>query len=246
MRTNKYGLSRDIPDPIKRQVRQACGFGCVVCGASIIEYEHVDPEFADATEHDASNITLLCPQCHSKVTRGMWSKRTIKSAMSNPRSKQEGFSNEFFDLGQSHPALAFGGMILRKCSIPIQVRDVPLFQVKAREEFGAPFRLSGHFFNSVGAPSLTIQDNEWKALSSNWDVEVSGKTIIVRDAPGHISLKLKADPPNGLLVEQLDMFVYGYRFIASLETFSFGPLGGGMMSFTNGISDASTIGFQLY
>jgi HNH endonuclease len=78
---NRHGLTRDIPEPVKRAVRQACGFGCVVCGASIIEYEHVDPGFADAREHGPANLTLLCPQCHSKVTTGIWSKEKIKVAM---------------------------------------------------------------------------------------------------------------------------------------------------------------------
>lgn len=242
---NKHGLSRYIPNSIKRQVRQASGFGCVVCGASIVEYEHVDPEFVDAAEHEPQNITLLCPQCHSKVTTRMWSKQKIKSAMSNPRCKQNGFSSEFFDLGQSHPTLAFGGMTLRSCQIPIQVRGVPLFQVKAGEEPGAPFRLSGHFFNSQGAPSLTIRDNEWFALSSNWDVEVSGGTIIVRDAPGHISLKLNADPPNGIIVDRMDMLCNGIRFVASQDVLSFGRSGGSMVSMKNCISDNGVIGLAL-
>lgn len=33
---NKQGISRDIPDPIKRDVRQRCGFGCVICGKCCI------------------------------------------------------------------------------------------------------------------------------------------------------------------------------------------------------------------
>jgi len=164
--------------------------------------------------------------------------------MSNPRCKQTGFSNEFFDLGESHPALTFGGVTLRNCRIPIQVRGIPLFQVKAREEPGGPFRLSGHFFNSKGAPSLTIQDNEWLALSSNWDVEVTGRTIVVRDEPGHISLKLKADPPNGLIVERLDMLLYGYQFIGSPDVLKFGRLGSGM-TFQNCIVDNCGIGLAL-
>lgn len=29
---NKYGLTRDIPEDVKRKVRKRCGFGCVICG----------------------------------------------------------------------------------------------------------------------------------------------------------------------------------------------------------------------
>lgn len=242
---NRHGLSRDIPDPIKRQVRQACGFGCVVCGASIVEYEHVDPEFAEATEHDPSKITLLCPQCHLKVTTGMWSKQKIKSAMSAPRCKEIGFASEAFDLGQTHPAVTFAAVTLRNCEIPVLVRDLPLFQVKNGEDPGAPFRLTAHFFNSNGTPSLLIRDNEWLALSSNWDVEVTGGSIIVRDSPGHVSLKLVADPPCGLIVERMDMLLYGIRFTGGPNVLQVAFPGGGMSTFTSCLVDNCKVGLAL-
>lgn len=242
---NRHGLPRDIPEPIKRAVRQVCGFGCVVCGASIIEYEHVDPEFSDAREHNPANITLLCPQCHSKVTTGMWSKDKIKTAMAAPRCKQIGFASEAFDLGKTHPAIVFGGMTLKNCEIPIQVRELPLFQVKAGEEENAPFQLTAHFFNSAGMPSLFIRDNQWFALATNWDVEITGAAITIRDAPGHISLRLVADPPQGLVVDKLDMLLYGFRFLGAPNLLKVGSPNGGMNTFTSCMADNCKIGLML-
>jgi len=57
---NIHGLSRTIPEGIKRQVRQECGFGCVVCGLAIATYEHIDPPFKTAKDHDPSKIAYLC------------------------------------------------------------------------------------------------------------------------------------------------------------------------------------------
>ena len=57
---NQYDLSREIPADVKRAVRQACGYGCVICGSAIIEYEHVDPTFNEAREHDPT--ARLCCQ----------------------------------------------------------------------------------------------------------------------------------------------------------------------------------------
>lgn len=34
--------SRNIPLPIQREVRQRCGFGCVICGMPLYEYEHME------------------------------------------------------------------------------------------------------------------------------------------------------------------------------------------------------------
>jgi hypothetical protein len=60
-----------------------------------------------------------------------------------------------------------------------------------------------------------IIDNEWIALASNWDVEVSGKTITIRDEFRHISLRLVVDPPKGLIVERLDMYLFSYHLKGS-------------------------------
>ena len=51
---NEHGLPRHIPADVARAVRQECGFGCVICGVALIQYEHFDPEFAEAREHVAS------------------------------------------------------------------------------------------------------------------------------------------------------------------------------------------------
>ncbi|GAA3997406.1 hypothetical protein GCM10022211_03460 [Sphingomonas humi] len=68
---NKHGLSRTIPADVKREVRQSCQFGCVRCRASLYQYDHFDPEYADATEHAADGIALLCPTCHDLKTKGV-------------------------------------------------------------------------------------------------------------------------------------------------------------------------------
>ena len=57
--TNDHGLSRTIPEGVKREVRQRCGFGCVICGLGFYDYEHFAPDFVDATEHNPAGMTLL-------------------------------------------------------------------------------------------------------------------------------------------------------------------------------------------
>ena len=52
---------RNIPAEIKRQVRQRCGFGCIICGLPIYEYEHME-EWAKVKRHRTEEITLLCPR----------------------------------------------------------------------------------------------------------------------------------------------------------------------------------------
>ena len=59
-----------IPSGIQREVRQRCGFGCVICGMPLYEYEHMK-EWAIVREHVADDITLLCDQHHREKTSGL-------------------------------------------------------------------------------------------------------------------------------------------------------------------------------
>jgi hypothetical protein len=170
---NKYGLDRKIPSEVKRQVRQACGFGCVLCGGSIVEYEHWNPAYAESRSHEASGITLLCPTCHAKSTRGYLSKDAIIAAVKDPSCLRSGFTSEVFDMGSDHPVIVFGGVTLRQCPIPVEVKGIPLFNIERPEVANGPFRLSATFHNSGGVPSLRIVENEWHALVGNWDVETT-------------------------------------------------------------------------
>jgi hypothetical protein len=242
---NQHGLSRNIPADVKRSVRQRCGYGCVVCGGAIIEYEHIDPPFAEATSHDPAAIALLCPRCHSKVTRGFMSKDTVQEALAHPAAKARGYANELFDLGHGIPQLVFAGATITNTPIPIEVSGIPLFEVEEPEEEGAPFRFTGNFFNSRGQGSVAIVENEWRAHAANWDVEATGGVITIRDAPDQISLRLRASPPNALVVEQLDMIAGSYRFRGNRDDLFVQTPGGGTMQFTRCIASNCRVGFSF-
>jgi len=56
-----------IPDPVKRTIRQRCGFGCVICGLPIYEYDHIFG-YKNETGHIVEEITLLCDHHHKLKT----------------------------------------------------------------------------------------------------------------------------------------------------------------------------------
>lgn len=53
-----------IPAKIKRLVRQRCGFGCVICGSPIYEYDHI-VNWSETHHHKAEELTLLCSKHHT-------------------------------------------------------------------------------------------------------------------------------------------------------------------------------------
>lgn len=245
MARNIHGLSRAIPPLVKRAIRVHCSFGCVVCGGGIVQYEHVDPTFIDATEHDPNRMTLLCPSCHDKVTRGFWSKEKIKLAMLSPVCRSLGFSREQLDVGLKHPYIHLAGMRLESCEIPVMIDGFAVFQIRPPEQIESPYRLSALFSNHKGHESLRIIDNEWRAFDSNWDVESVGGSITITDAPQHISLKLVMDPPNGLIVEKMDMQYRGWKLFGNKDTLIVTSPGGGDITLTNCLASNCRVGLSL-
>jgi hypothetical protein len=242
---NSFGLSRTIPDPIKRRIRQRCGYGCVLCGNAIVDYEHVDPAFADATAHDETAITLLCPTCHAKVTRNFWSKEKVRQGMLDPYCKRVGFSNEWFDVGKSNPVVIFAGATLRHCRIPVEIKGTPLIMIEPPEDDMSPYRISANFHNSQGQPSLKVVQNEWQSLTSNWDVEAAGGAITIRDSSRHISLCLVAIPGEGIRVDRLDMLLHGWHIQGNADTLTVSAPGFENNEFHIGVIDNCEVGISL-
>jgi hypothetical protein len=142
---NKYGLSRVIPDPIK-----SCGFGCVNCGCAIYQYEHVDPLFSEAQEHNPDYMTLLCGGCHDHVTKKLLSKETIKFKMLNPKCKERGFSFGPFDLGITPPEIIIGTLKCKNVASLIKIYEDDIFTICPPSSPDLPFLINARLCDRYG------------------------------------------------------------------------------------------------
>src|ERR1044071_10283987 len=82
-----------IPEPIKREVRQRCGFGCVICGMPLYNYDHMT-EWSEVHRHDAANLTLLCPNHHHEKTVGLRTLAQGQAANSKPFNRKHGHTSK--------------------------------------------------------------------------------------------------------------------------------------------------------
>jgi hypothetical protein len=80
--------NREIPLPMKREIRQRCGFGCVLCGMPLYEYEHM-LGFAQVQRHVAEEITLLCDQHHRERTSGLLPIEEVIKANGTPSTLEQ-------------------------------------------------------------------------------------------------------------------------------------------------------------
>jgi hypothetical protein len=207
MGLNKHGLSRHIPAPIRREVRVRSKFGCVVCRSAICDYEHIDPEFSEASNHDPSCICLLCGHCHDKVTRGQLSKATVLNRYRQVQSSEK-VKRPFddFDLN-GDLTVRLGSCTFHGARKLVELNGETVLAIEPPEEGSSFPTLSGYFMDASGKELLRIEQNIWSGSSTAWDVEVKGATITVRPAPRVIGLRLRVNPPNEITVEKLDMRV---------------------------------------
>lgn len=205
---NRFGLDRYIPAPTRRAVRKECGFGCVICGCGIYDYEHFDPDFADAKDHLASGIALLCGTCHGYVTRGRWSKDRVGKARANPKCLQCGFTRfeqDAFDPDEPF-VISFGRCDFVIPKVVLRVYGADLLVVQPPEDPTGPMRVSGRIFDESGEQVLLIDDNQYFAdAKRSWDIEMKGARTIIRAAPRTISVQLWQPRPNKVVIERLRM-----------------------------------------
>lgn len=207
---NNFGLKRHIPSEVKQIVRQRCGFGCVICGNAIYQYEHFNPEFKDATAHDPNGITLLCGGCHDRKSRGLISTQTVIHSNANPKTKTSGYSWGPFDIGINHPEIIIGNISIINTEIPIRAFGDKIFSIQPSNEANQPFKINAFLKDSSGNVIIQIKDNEWLTSNQNWDAKVEGQRITIKSL-NKIELILRSEPPEKIVIEKLFMIHKGAR-----------------------------------
>lgn len=175
---NKFGLSRHIDEGVARAVRKACGYGCVRCGSGLYEYEHIDPEFSEAREHEPEKIALLCGACHSAVTRKALSKKAIKQARANPWCLQNGYAHDFLELPDGPVGINLGNT-RAECNVLLQINGWPIIWFEDAEEHGGPKRLNAWFSDDNGRIVARINRNKLRIFDSTWDVKMVGARLTI-------------------------------------------------------------------
>lgn len=199
---------RYIPAEIRREVRQACGFGCVICRCPLYEYDHIE-EYSVVGEHTAKNLALLCPTCHLKKGRKQITKEYIRERKNEAKDKllksdQLQKVPYTIDLG-SNLIQSFSGGLIFYCA------HFGYLEM----HFTDSLSLSGKFFDAEGATALEIDDNELKISNHIWDIEYTGSTIIFRYALRNIFLSIDINSEKKLIVIRGKYFINEIPIIIS-------------------------------
>ncbi|MGV1752798.1 HNH endonuclease [Agrobacterium sp. CG674] len=181
---------RKIPEPIKREVRRRCRFGCVICGMPFFEYDHL-VEYSVCREHVASNIILLCPEHHRKKTSGKTVLAFVAEMASSPRNTRFATTSPF----QLDPARALsvnvGSIVVeriwwKESEAPVLWNTGNTFLCLHNEN--GWLSVSGYFTDESGNHILTLDHGEIKVSTGVWDFTYEGTNIKIRHSLGNIAL----------------------------------------------------------
>lgn len=186
-------MSRDIPEGIKRAVRQRDRFGCVICGLPVYDYEHFI-EYSECGEHTVDNIYLACDR-HHRGKGKLLSLSYIQKCREAPfhatheRTAQETmhFSSGDFRIRMGNNYLTVSNH--KKAASALTVHGQSLLSFRVNDD--GMLELSLKLFDEKDNLLLNIAENEVDlSTSHNWDCTWEGNAIVVRRALGQISLRV--------------------------------------------------------
>jgi trigger factor len=198
--------SRNIPLPIQREVRQRCGFGCVICGIPLYEYEHME-EWAEVQRHVSDEITLLCDQHHREKTGGLLPKEVVSLANENPHNLKEGVSKPYnLHFAGANATVEIGSNTFTcqdqgygTVMVPISVDGTPLIGLILAD---GHLLLNLVIFDEFNSPVIHIKNNQLYYSTESWDIQLVGTTLTVREAHRKILIEIKFCPPNKVIINR--------------------------------------------
>jgi len=219
---NRFGLNRHIPEKIKKKVRRRCKFGCVVCGSAIVTYEHIDPPFSDAREHNPTNITLLCGHHQLESSKGLLSKDSIQEFNTNPRGSRRGYVDHIFDLNGKVPSLVLGSTnIDLKPGQVFSINGLPIFKIDHPEQNSRRWRLSAIFYGEKNQIICYIEKNELRLLAHNYDIVQISRRFCISNINGDRVFKLETSPPDKLIIKFMKLTLDGDEVLVDGNTVMF-------------------------
>jgi len=189
--------SRDIPEPIKRQLRQEAGFGCGICGNPVYEYHHI-VDWAIAKSHNPMHMMVLCPNHHHAASVGALSEQAQRRWKERPLNITNGYVEGILFIKEPGVAIRVGSMDLVGRGFKIAVDGTPLLALD--QDSDGRLQLSLDLYDASDSLLLTIKKNEWTAGDPMpWDFEFDYRRFCLRQKRGSITLSVNARQMPALL-----------------------------------------------
>lgn len=198
--------SRNIPLSIQREVRRRCGFGCVICGLPLYDYDHL-LGWANVHRHVADEITLLCDQHHREKGTGLLPPATVEAANRSPHNLRAGVSKPY-DLhysGDECEIVIGGNSFITKDGgygtilLPVSIDGTPLLAFVLGD---GHLLLNLNIFDEYNHLILQIKNNQLLQSAAPWDIQLVGHNLVVREAERKMLVDIAFEPPSRIVINR--------------------------------------------
>ena len=196
----------EIPNEIKREVRKRCGFGCVICGSPVYEYDHI-VEWSKTRQHKADELTLLCHKHHGEKTKKILPNNKVKASNDHPYNIEKGksspqslyYDGNHFKLKLGDSISSFSDLKDGQTFSPFLIDGQPV--VSFTNDKGH-ILLNLELKDDCGEVIIKIKDSELVYSTEFWDVEWVGKVLTIREGFRDILLELEFSPPSMISINR--------------------------------------------
>jgi len=193
--------NRDIPEEIKRQLRQEAGFGCCICGNPVFQYHHIT-DWALTKSHDLLDMMVLCPNHHHEATVRALVEQEQRRWKKRPLNIVNGYVDGLLKITELGVAVEVGTNYLVGPGFKFVVDGAPLLALDLDSD--GRLQLSLDLYDAADSLLLQIHNNEWLTGDPMpWDVEFSHRRFILRRKSGEVTLSIDARKAPILLYGQL-------------------------------------------
>ena len=212
----------NIPLPVQRAVRQRCGFGCVVCGLPLYEYDHT-LGWANVQRHVAEEITLLCDTHHREKTAVLLTDSQLKEANASPHNLKSGVSKPYalhYEGNQCEIVLGSNRFVATDSGygtqvIPIAIDSAPILGFVLAD---GHLLFNLNLFDEYNELVLRIVNNHLAYSTTPWDIQFVGRRLIVRLAARQILVDVQFEPPNRVRIDRARFLRNGVEVIVWPES----------------------------
>lgn len=192
--------SRRPPASVRRQLRKEANFGCVICGAPVIEYHHIIP-YSEEEHHDPDQMVVLCRNHHAEAgpDAEAITADQLHKHKENPHNSERVEYDFYFE--SNTPFMRFGGNFFQlkdenRMTI-LRIADQPLLEVTYENDM---LQFSALLFDDAGSPIAKLNQNEWWAEADGvWDLEYRNNQFTIWHQRREIGLKVEYDSDTDLI-----------------------------------------------
>ena len=176
----------EVPDSVKREVRQDAGFGCCKCGQPIVQYHHIVRK-----SKRPEDIMLLCPfPCHYKATHKVMPKEEQLYYKSHPYNLQKGFVKGQLEFDQKTPVVNVGTSQIIGTGDLVAIDGENVLSLNMNNN---RIEISATLYDPQNQLLAKIENNEW--ISGDplpWDLESGFKWLRIRRKKRDVALEINA------------------------------------------------------